>query len=169
MRRAIPVAIVRDMPPPPRITAALGLLLVGALALILFGTQVGSCLGPLGVTGIQCAQASGIFPTVGLGLPLFALGVAAAVVLVVPAVLEKAEHASAGALVGSLAGIFVYLVARPLTWTGPTSTGEVITVGLPVDTPAAATAAILGGLAGMIVMRFAAWAMWAYRDPRQPS
>jgi hypothetical protein len=133
--------------------AALGALLVGLLAVVFLGTQVGSCLGPLGVTAIQCARASGIYPTVGLGLPVMALAIGAATGLAWPGVLRPIDRTAAAIVIGVFLGVVAYLALRPRTRTAAISTGEVITLELPLDVPAVVAAAVAGGLAAALIRK----------------
>jgi hypothetical protein len=43
-----------------RIVVAAPLVLVGATVALISVGQVGSCLGPIGVTEVQCAKATGV-------------------------------------------------------------------------------------------------------------
>jgi hypothetical protein len=124
-------------------------LLLALGAALMLGPSIGQCLGPLGVTGIQCARATGAFPSVGAGLPTFVACIAIAVLVGYPSLRRWPTVIGMG--IGFVAAAAAYLVVRPTTWTGPTSTGEVITLALPLDVTALALAALLGGLAGMAV------------------
>ena len=52
--------------------------------------------------------------------------------------------------VSLLAVPFTCLALRATPWTGPTSTGEVISLALPLDAAAVATATILGSAGGLV-------------------
>jgi len=163
LRRAIPVAIVRDMVP-SRTAWAFLTLAVGLVAVVFIGTPTAGCLGPLGVTPIQCSKATGILPTVGLGLPVLAGAVLVAALVGVPGLLTPLRQRFIAAAIGAAVATAAYLALRPTTWTGPTSTGELISLALPPDVGAVATATMLGGAAGLV----GAWlaARFAYRTRR---
>lgn len=134
-----------------RIANAVGLVVLAAFAVLFTGGQVGGCLGPLGVTEVQCLSVGGYTPTVGLGMPVGAAAVVIALVLLIPIHRERLGLALVAAVVG--AGVFAlaYLALRTMSITGPTSTGEVITVELPVDSFAALAAGIAGGGLGFVI------------------
>ncbi|MEA2544874.1 MAG: hypothetical protein QOI09_147, partial [Chloroflexota bacterium] len=54
-----------------RVLAAIVIVLAGVGELVFAGGQVHMCLGPLGVTPIQCVKVTGIVPTTSLAVPLF--------------------------------------------------------------------------------------------------
>ena len=134
--------------------AALGIIGLGLLAAVFLGSPISQCLGPLGVTGIECARATGIFPTVGVGLPVLALSALIAVSIAVPGLLRHIGRAGLAAAFGAGIAAIAYLLARPTTWTDSISTGEVIMVSLPFDAAALVTAAILGSVAALLGGRF---------------
>ncbi len=129
------------------------LVLLGATAALFFGGQVGMCRGPLGVTAVECAQATGVVPDVGVGLPVMALTVAVATFVVagVP-VGRRLQVLVGGILCGGIGGAaFLYL--RPLTMEGLDSSGTWISIPRPLDTNALATAVVFGALLGAIMLR----------------
>jgi hypothetical protein len=136
-----------------RLAAATALIVVGAAAVVLLGPPISQCLGPLGVTGIQCARATGWYPSVGLGLPILVACIVLAGLVANPAL--RRPSALAGLALGALASSAVYLAIRPTIWTGPTSTGEVISLPLPLDGTALAYVALLGALTGLAIGWFA--------------
>jgi hypothetical protein len=109
------------MPSIDRLPAFALLLLLAALAAVFSGGQVAMCLGPLGVTVVECWAATGVPPRL-------AAAVAAAAALV------------AGA---------TCLALRPATMSGPTSTGKVISINLPLEPALLATAAVAGAAAAL--------------------
>lgn len=135
-----------------RVIAAVALVMLGALAIVfLFGGSAASCLGPLGVTAVECIRNSGIVPTVGLGLPLGTGAVVAAVLLVLPVARNGRRGALIGGALGGVVGTLAYLAFRATTMTGATSTGEVIMVELPIDVYAAVAGALAGGGLGAVI------------------
>jgi hypothetical protein len=141
-------AVRRDI----RIVTALLAVCAGALAALLLGGQSPACLGPLGVTVVQCAAASGIVPTIGIGLPALALSLALALLLVAPVPRRAWRHASVAASVGSVVALLAYLALRPVSLEGLGSSGQWYVVPLPVDFAGVATAAIVGAAVGGVVV-----------------
>ncbi len=136
-----------------RLAAALGAFLAGVGAFVFAGGQVAGCLGPLGVTPIQCAKALGMVPMVGPGLPLAALGVAAGIAFLVPipAGRRRGSVIAAGVTAGVAAAGFAALWDH--SWTGVNSAGRMLSIDRPLDLGALAAAAVVAGLAGAL-----AWA-----------
>lgn len=130
------------------------LVLLGAAAALFFAGQVGECLGPLGVTAVQCAQATGVVPDVGIGLPVLALTIAVATFAVAPVPVGRRLPVLAGGILGGAIGGAAFLVLRPLTMEGLDSSGTWISIPRPLDTYALATAVVFGALLGMIVLRW---------------
>jgi hypothetical protein len=137
-----------------RVAAAGGLLVLGASALPFLGTQVTRCLGPLGRTLADSIRDGCIEPSVGPGMPLFAVALVAASLLLVQGRPAMTRPAIGWAAIGAMVGVIVYLLVRPTSVTGPTSTGEVITVALPFDRWALLTTAIVGAGLGWLVSRW---------------
>jgi hypothetical protein len=153
LRRSIPAAIVRRVMTPRRSAWAFLILGLGVVALVLLPASVAGCLGPLGVTGIECARNTGIMPTVAIGTPVFAACVLLAGVVGLRGSVPVTGRAIAAIAIGAVITTAAYALLRPPTWSGPTSTGEVITLALPLDLAAVATAGFLGAAAGLV----AAW------------
>ncbi len=133
-----------------RISTALVVVLAGLGALVFAGGQVAGCLGPLGVTPIQCAKATGIVPTVGPGLPLCALALLSGVLILVPIPAERRRGATIAA--GLAAGIVavVFAAAWERTWTGVDSAGRLLSIDRPLDLGALAAVAFLAAAAGAL-------------------
>ncbi len=125
-----------------RVAALVALAVAGLVALVFAPGQVGMCLGPLGVTQVQCARATGYVPGIGPGLPILA-AVATLTLLVVAPPPRIGLAFGAAALLGAAAGTAAYAALRPRTMDGPTSSGEWISIPRPFDPAACATAAIL--------------------------
>lgn len=136
-----------------RVLAACLLVLVGVTTALFFGGQVGMCLGPLGVTAVQCAQATGVVPDVGMGLPVLALTIAIATFVVAPVPVSRRGPVLVGGVLGGAIGGAAFLVLRPLTMEGVDASGTWISIPRPLDTYALATAVVLGALLGAIVLR----------------
>ena len=147
---------------PLLVAAALSL----TIGLVFVGGQSVGCLGPLGVTQVQCIAAFDAAhdpdwspgPASGAWLPA-----ALTLLLVTAAVLpwrgmsrgSIAAVAASGA-VGAVLGAVVYTVTRPASLTGPTSTGAVITVIFPPNVDAQLLDAVLGAgvaiaIAGLVL------------------
>jgi hypothetical protein len=133
-----------------RAVGALALVAAAVCGLVFGGGQVGMCLGPLGVTQIQCAKATGIVPTVGPGLPLCTFAAALAVVLIAPIPTSRLRPGVAvGALAAGVAAI-VFAATWESTWTGLDSAGRMLAIERPLDLAALATAAIVGFVVGLM-------------------
>jgi hypothetical protein len=89
------------MPTGRRLGIAAGVVLLGAIVWVLVGTSVAGCLGPIGVTAIQCARATGVYPSVGLGLPALALTILIAVSVVAPGMLRPVGRAALAEALGA--------------------------------------------------------------------
>lgn len=126
-------------------------MLVGAITALLFGGQVGTCLGPLGVTAVQCAKATGVMPDASMGLPVLAVTIVVATFLVAPAPTGSRMALLVGGILGGAIGGAAFLVQRPLTMEGFDSRGIWISIPRPVDAAALATAVIFGAFLGGIL------------------
>jgi hypothetical protein len=122
------------------------LVAAGAVAYLFLGPTMAMCLGPLGVTAVQCAKATGIVPTAGAGLPVLTAAVAGAVLLVGGPPAGRRRASFAGAIAGGLIAGGAYVVLRPRTMEGLTSYGTWISIERPLDLAALAAAVILGAL-----------------------
>jgi len=125
-----------------RVLAAIVIVLAGAGELVFAGGQVAMCLGPLGVTPIQCAKVTGIVPTTTIAAPLFALAVAFGALLLAPVPSGRRVQAmTAGAVAAAAAAIAVAILA-PRIWTGVDSAGVAVSIDLPFDGAALLTVVI---------------------------
>ena len=135
-----------------RITGAVGLLVLGTLALVFLGTQVTRCIGPLGGrTMVEAVRDGCISPSVGAGMPIFVAALVAGVLVLLPRASERPRQSLIGAVGGVVAGLVAYLVLRPTLLTGATTAGDVITVPLPFDWWALLSAGIAGAGAGWLL------------------
>jgi hypothetical protein len=57
------------MSPVVRLLVAGALLLLGLTAVLFLTGERGACLGPIGVTEVECAATTGIVTTLGFGVP----------------------------------------------------------------------------------------------------
>ena len=138
------------MPSPGRAAWALLILVLGLVAAVFLPSPVAACLGPLGVTAIQCASATGILPSVGPGPPVLGASLLLAAIVGMPrSPTQWASRLLFGG-VGAALAIAAYVMLRPTTWSGPTSTGAVITLSLPLDLGALAVAGLLGATVGLV-------------------
>lgn len=137
---------------PLRIRLALAVLLIGSglSAWLFMGVQVGSCLGPLGVTQVQCVEATGIYPTAGWGTPMFAVTLALAANVLLPGLMRPGGPVAIAALGGAAIGASAYLAFRPLRLEGLTSYGEFLSLPLPVDPPAVVAVAVATATASVV-------------------
>jgi hypothetical protein len=134
-----------------RVPAAVVAIFAGLGAFLFGGGRVAGCLGPLGVTPIQCAKALGFVPTVGPGLPLCLLGVALGLLVLFPIPAGRRLPAViAGGLSAAVASA-AFAAAWDRTWTGVDSTGTILSIDRPLDLGALAAAAILAATAGALV------------------
>jgi hypothetical protein len=135
-----------------RVIEAVGLVILGVLVVLFLGPGVTQCLGPLGRTLVESVRDGCVTPTVGVGVPIAIAGVVTAALLVLPIARNGRSGALIGGVFGAIVGTLAYLALRATTLTGPTSTGEVITVELPIDVYATVAAALasagLGAVAG---------------------
>lgn len=135
-----------------RVLAAILIFVAGIGELVLAGGQVAMCLGPLGVTPIQCAKVTGIVPTTGIGVPLFALAVAVGLLLIAPISAGRRQRAlRAGAVAAG--GAAIAFALWPRTWTGVDSAGAPVSIVRPFDGFGLVTVAIIAATIGAL-----AWA-----------
>jgi hypothetical protein len=147
-----------------RAALAVAIVVAGTFVGLFLGPQVPLCLGPIGVTVVQCASATGIVPTTGPGTVVFALSIAVAVGVLVPGRLLRHREVILGAAAAAIAGAFAYLVRRPTTLEGFDSRGEWLSVPLPLDVVDVLFAVILGATAGAVAVA-AALALVSGRRP----
>lgn len=134
-----------------RVIEAVGLVILAVIAALFLGPGVTQCLGPLGRTLVESVRDGCITPTVGVGMPIAIGGVVTAALLVLPVARNGRYGALIGGAFGTIVGALAYLALRETTLTGLTSTGEVITVELPIDVYATVAAALAGGGFGAVV------------------
>jgi hypothetical protein len=151
LRQRIPGAIVIAMAYRTRVVVVVGLVILGALALIFLGNGVTQCLGPLDRTLVESVRDGCLTPTVGLGPPIAIAGIVAAVLLILPVARNGRRMALAGGILGAVVGTLGFLAMRATTLTGLTGGGELITVELPVDNYAVVSAALAGGGLGAVI------------------
>jgi hypothetical protein len=130
--------------------AASIVLAAGLFLRLFYGTQNPGCLGPLGVTHVQCVAVSGVAPTVWWGPAFLVVAVFAAAWIAWPIKRGRWVASLIAAILGFATGAAIYLAARPRVLEGPTSTGEHLTVLLPVDR----FALLAAGLAGAALLAF---------------
>ena len=139
-----------------KVLAIGALFLLGPLGFLLLASQNPTCLGPLGITVVGCARATGVFPSnaaalLFLGACLFAGGLVALLSNRPPR-----RTLISGTILALLAipiGVGLYALTRPVTLEGPAirldgvSTDYVV-LALPFETSAAlGFALITAGLA----------------------
>lgn len=139
-----------------RALGAIGLVVIGVLTAWIASTQVTQCLGPIGgLTTADAIRTGCIRPTVGPGMPILALALIGAAVLIAPSLVHATRARPARSLgwaaMGSFDGLVAYWFLRPTSFTGPTAAGEIITVPLPFDVWALITAGIAGAGIGWLV------------------
>lgn len=134
-----------------RVVVSLGLVVVAVVGMVFLGTHVTSCLGPLGRTLVQSLADGCTSPYVDTFAPVVAALLVVTVLIWFPSRGRDRRRAALGALIGAAVGIAIYALVRTTSMTGPTSTGEVITVTLPFDWLAAATAAVIAGGIGWLL------------------
>jgi len=128
-------------------------LVVTAVLVAVFagGGQVGMCLGPLGVTAVQCAQATGVFPDIGSGLPILLIAGSLALVLVAPPRRSRWVRSVFATVIGAAVGAGAYLALAPRTMDGMTSNGTLISIARPIDANALVSMATLAAVAGYVL------------------
>jgi hypothetical protein len=126
-------------------------LAAGAAAAVLLPAPIAGCLGPLGVTAIQCAEATGVLPSVSPGLIALSAAALLAALIAIPDPAGSWPRRVAAAGTGAAVGMLGYVLLRPTTWTDLTSTGSTVTLALPFDTGGLAVAGLVGATAGLLV------------------
>jgi len=101
-----------------RVLVVAVLALLGAMAVPFLGGQIQMCLGPLGVTEVQCARATGVVPDVGVGLPFLALMLSLASFVLAPVPAGWRLRVLVAGILGGAIGAAAYLALRPLTMEG---------------------------------------------------
>jgi hypothetical protein len=122
------------------------LVLGGAAALFTGGGPVGPCLGPIGVTVVQCAQRTGVFPGVGIGIPIFVLAVAVATLVLWPPSRSRLAPTLVAGFLGASLGALMFLLIWPTTLEGHDSAGQFISIPRPPDLNVLVATAIAGAL-----------------------
>ena len=150
---------------PARVLRFAALLLLGFLALVFIGSDVTSCLGPLGRTYVQSIADGCVQPGIGKALPIGVAFVLIAVVSLDWPPRRPIRHRLVIAGLAAVVAVVGYVASRPTSLTGPTSTGEVITVALPLDLAMVAVAAMVAGGFGWVVSRWIRFAPG--RGPRR--
>jgi cellobiose-specific phosphotransferase system component IIC len=129
------------------------LVLLGIAAFALLAGERGTCLGPLGVTEVQCAQATRIVPRLGVGVPILVASLAASIFVLAPVSRDLRMRVAAAGILGGVIGGLVFLAFRPVTMDGWTSSGSWISITRPLDANALATAIVLGTFVGSYLYR----------------
>ena len=133
-----------------RVLAAIVIVLAGVGELVFAGGQVHMCLGPLGVTPIQCAKVTGIVPITSVAVPLFALALAFAAVLLAPVRSGRRVAALIAGAVAAGAAAIAFAVLSPRTWTGVDSAGAPVSIDLPFDGAALVTVIVAAATIGAL-------------------
>ncbi len=137
--------------------AAVAVLGIGTAMLLLFGGgQVAACLGPLDVTAVRCAAATGLLPTQGNWGQLLVALVAASVLVVAPHRPGLLLPSILAAAVGALTGGALYLLTRPVALEGPDYDGTWLSIPLPMEPATLAASALAGALVAIVLVRLAA-------------
>jgi hypothetical protein len=134
-----------------RILAVVLLAFAAFAVLFAGGPSFGRCLGPIGVTAVQCSRSTGVFPEVGIGVPLGVLAVAGAALLLAAPPRSRWLWSSMAALAGALAASIGYVIVAPKTMDGPISGGEFISIPRPIDQNALAALAFAGALIAFLI------------------
>lgn len=137
-----------------RVLRAAVLVVLGLLALVFIGSDVTGCLGPLGRTFVQSIADGCTKPGIGIAVPIGVAFVLVAVLSLEWPIRRPIRHRVVIAASAAIVAVAAYLVARPTELTGPTSTGAVITVELPLDLAMVAVAALVAGGFGWVVSRW---------------
>jgi hypothetical protein len=137
---------------PRRAALLVGLVSLGSIAFLLFGPEYGACLGPLGVTEVQCAAATGVIPASGPGLPIFIATIALASLVLRPIPRRHGTQAAAAAAAFTIGGCVLFLQLRARTMEGFDSAGRWISIARPVDGAALVAVAMGAGLVGVVLI-----------------
>jgi hypothetical protein len=136
---------------PLRLVAATFLIFVGVVGELAFGGgQVATCLGPIGITPIQCARVTRMVPATPIAAPLFALTIAAGLLLLAPVPAGRRASALLAGAIGACAGAIAFLARAPRTWTGLGSSGSLESIDLPFDAAALATVVVIVATLGIL-------------------
>jgi hypothetical protein len=147
------------MSPVVRLLVAGALLLLGLTAVLFLTGERGACLGPIGVTEVECAATTGIVTTLGFGVPAFFASVFAAVLVLSPMAAQAGLRVLPAAIFGGLTAGLAFVALRPVTMEGLTWSGSWASIPRPLDPGALATAMVLGAFVGALVW----WARWKQR------
>ena len=129
------------------------IVLVGVPVALVFGAgSVGMCLGPVGVTAVECAKVTGQFPTVGLGLPMLAATLVLAMCVLVPVARGDWLRIGASAAAGGVLGGILFL-RQPQTLEGFDSHGQWLSLPRPLDETGLVTAVAPGAALGFALVR----------------
>jgi hypothetical protein len=146
-----------------RVAWAVLILAIGTVAALLFGNQYPGCLGPIGVTHVECIEITGIAPTVYWRPTIAIVAVTAALLVIRPVSRDRWSVSAIAGIFGAIVGAGIHLVTRERTVTGPTSTGETISLLLPVDPYAFLAAALMGAVILALVV---GWMPRSMRDAK---
>jgi hypothetical protein len=133
--------------------AAGSMVLLGIAAFAFLAGERGTCLGPLGVTEVQCARATGIVPSLGAGVPILVASLAASIFVLAPVSADVRMRVAAAGILGGLVGGLAFLALRPVSMDGWTSGGSWISIPRPLDPNALVTAIVLGAFLGSYLCR----------------
>lgn len=136
---------------PWRLAAGLAVAVAATLAALIFGgPSMGFCMGPLGVTAVQCAAHGGNLPTTG-ALPAMVVVSCAAGVLVV----WRVERSRLDLVVGgcaALLGALAYELTRPTVLEGPDVDGTWLSLPMPSEPWSLASWALAGAALALLVV-----------------
>lgn len=138
-----------------RVAAGVVVAVLGSLGVLFFlGGTVAMCLGPLGVTAVQCAAHGGPLPTEGAWVPASVASVALGII-VAAGRLRAAAADAATALGGGAIGAIAYFARRPTTLDGPDYDGTWRSIPLPVEPWTLCWWAVAGALVGLAALAVA--------------
>jgi hypothetical protein len=120
---------------------------VGVFVALLFAGQIGMCLGPLGVTAVRCANATGMLPTTGAWQPMLLGAIALGLLVALPIRFSRVHAVAGGA--GLVVGSATYLLSRPTLLEGPDYDGTWLSIPLPIEPGTLVAWAIAGLLVGV--------------------
>jgi hypothetical protein len=136
---------------PARVAAATFLIFIGVVGELVFGGgHVGTCLGPIGITPIQCARVTRMVPATPIADPLFALAIAVGVLMLAPVPAGRRASALLAGAIGACAGAIAFVALAPRTWTGLGPSGGLESIDLPFDVPALATVVVVVATIGIL-------------------
>jgi hypothetical protein len=100
-------------------------------SLVFGGATFPECLGPLGVTGVQCVAHGGRLPTDPLWPPMVVVSCALGALIAFPA--KRSWIDGVAGVGGVIAGVLISASIRTMTLEGPDYDGTWLVIPVPID------------------------------------